>query len=152
VYGLVAPATGTHNIVVSFSGTGDIRVGAISLSGTKQSGQPDASNIKPGTSTSFSNSLTTNADNCWVTLWLFNSSANNAAGTGSTARGTTANPMFFDSNGPVHPAGSYTMAASWGGANTVNNGIMVSIAPAVTAVAFKSSITINQAVKRASYF
>lgn len=134
-FGKVAPATGAHNIVTSFTGSpSGVRVGAVSYSGTNQSSFPDASTTYTGTATSFSNSLTTVADNCWVVIWVWNESGNNVAGTGSTLRGTSANPAFLDSNAAVHPAGSYNMAVTWGGGSTGFAAIMLSIAPPSSAV------------------
>lgn len=134
IFGLVAPATGSNTISVSFTGAPTaLRDGAVSYSGCKQSGQADAS--KTGTATgvtSVTDSLTTVADNSWVTMWIFNDSANDVAGTGSTARGTANNPMFFDSNGPVHPAGSYSMSVSWAGSGGAGY-VMASIAPVAAA-------------------
>lgn len=133
VYGLLSPTTGTHDIVCTF-GFGiadDVRVSAVSYSGVSQTSLPDASTYDTITAGSFTDNLTTVADGSWVLLFPFNDNNPNIAGTGSTQRGTSANPSWFDSNGPISPAGSYTMGASASGA-TKFGWIILSIAPAST--------------------
>lgn len=109
-YQLVNPATGTHSITANLSSSVLCSSVAASYTGANQSGQPDNAN----TSSSGSMSITSVADNCWMVAAVQDNSVP-TAGTGSTLR--TSNGSFlaialFDSNAPIHPAGSNTMA--WG--------------------------------------
>lgn len=135
LYRLVNPATGSHNVVINCTNNHFLIAGAVSYTGAAQSGQPDNSNTGQSTSvTSYATSLTTVADNCWVVLWA---GANIiAAGAGCTSRAVDAafaSWRICDSNGVVHPAGSYSMTTTNGSA-TFGNHIMASIAPATGTV------------------
>lgn len=114
LYYLIAPATGAHTVAVTYSSS--IQTGgggAISLTGCKQSGQPDAHNgahawsSKPATV-----DVTTVADNCWVVDVL---GATGSPTCVNTQRWKITGAQYFwagaDTNSPKHPAGAQTM--SW---------------------------------------
>lgn len=132
---LIAPATGAHNVVVSASSSSYIESGAVSYTGAKQSGQPDATNKSSGTATNLALATTTVADNAWVLEWIVTTGASMTAGSNTTLRlsinGGVRNSDFYDTNGAVTPAGSRTLNV-----NFASNGyaaITASIAPAVSA-------------------
>jgi len=139
VYGLLAPDTGTNNIVASRSNDAfDIAIGASSYTGVKQTGLPDAQtdDYEAG-STTITTPITTVADNCWTFFGVSDGGSSAlAAGTGSTVITVISTDVgkIFDNqdNGAITPAGSYTMIVSSGSA-TDKGGILVSFAPAVAA-------------------
>lgn len=126
---LLGPATGANTIVVS--GTSDVIMAeAGSYTGVKQSSQPDATGTNTSFVTAVTVSLTTIADNCWVVAVFGNNGGTPTAGSGTTFRVTSANGIGFgDSNGVVHPAGSYSMTATQAG-SSADTGVAASLAPA----------------------
>jgi hypothetical protein len=120
VYYLIGPATGAHNVVISASSSHNLSGGAVSYTGALQSGQPDntTTNVEVSSSSkTLTTSLTTVADNCWTVLLegCYDASAGPTAGTGATRRifdGNFGAWGLFDSNGLIHPAGSYSMTTN----------------------------------------
>jgi hypothetical protein len=119
LYYLLGPATGAHNVVISCTSSHVLQGGAVSYTGVKQSGQPDATAINfevtPSAKT-LTTSVTTVADNCWTVLveGCFDA-ANPLAGAGSTRRtfdGVNGGWGLFDSNAPKTPAGSTSMTTT----------------------------------------
>jgi len=149
----IGPATGAHNIVVSFTTPPDTftSVGAASYTGAKQSGQPDQSGTSTSgasTVTSASKSITTVADNCWMV-----GVSCNGGGTTDTANGGTTLRLsvyqrtvvgyelyLMDTNGPLTPAGANSLGYTWSGGAARQNTIVASISPAagVAVTAFPS--------------
>lgn len=131
LYYLFAPSTGTNNVTVFNSDTPsgiNWLCDAVSYNGVSQVGL-DATNYVDGSSGSpATKSITTSTNNSWAVLYAANADASWAASTGSTARNTAATDQFFDSNGPITPAGSYSMSLTYGGVRTYFWG-QVSIAP-----------------------
>jgi hypothetical protein len=130
---LVAPATGTNNVVVSYSASTIILSNASSYTGANQSGQPDASTTHSGqvaANNNFTTTLTTIADNSWTILASReNSSASEVASTGSTQRVlNNGGTGIYDSNGAITPAGSYSMSVKVGQTADWMN-VMASFAP-----------------------
>ena len=132
---LIAPATGSNNVVVTTSTSGGfVGASATSYTGAKQSGQPDANTTNTVTGNSLTGTLTTIADNCWTVLAGEQNGATPTAGTGSTLRTTSQNPELFDSNGAITPAGSTSMTITGSSGNGMAL-VMASFAPAVSASA-----------------
>lgn len=116
LYGLLNPASGANNVVVSASASIFLLGVCSSYTGADTSGSmPDASNTNSvtGGPTTLTTSVTTVADNCWSVLAAYAVSASNmTAGTGSTERkeDTTFHRLtIYDSNAAITPAGSYSM-------------------------------------------
>jgi RHS repeat-associated protein len=105
-----APATSTHNIVVSASASCIRYAAAATYTGVKQSGMPDASGSGNPLNTSGLVSLlqaTTSASyNAWAVLIGVPSTAGTAtAGPGTTIRQQQSGEIYYaDSNGPVYGA------------------------------------------------
>jgi hypothetical protein len=105
-----APATSTHNIVVSASASCIRYAAAATYTGVKQSGMPDASGSGNPLSSSGSVSLfqaTTTANyNAWAVLIGVPSTAGAAtAGANTTIRQQQSGEIYYaDSNGPVYGA------------------------------------------------
>lgn len=131
-YYIVAPTTGTNNVVISATESTEIYATAQSYTGASQTGVPDGSN----TASAGTISITTTADNAWLAGGGRNvSSGGLTASTGTTQRASIAGIINTgDSGGAKTPAGSHSMAWTPDDANTKL--VMVSFAPAPeTAVA-----------------
>ena len=102
-----APATSTHNIVVSASASCIRYAAAATYTGVKQSGMPDASGSGNPLSSSGLVSLlqatTTSSYNAWAIMAGVPSTAGTAtAGAGTTIRQQQSGELYYaDSNGPV---------------------------------------------------
>lgn len=131
LYYLVAPSTGTNNIVVTVSASAFLGAGGVSYTGAKQSGQPDASTTNTGSGTSLTTSVTTVADNSWAILQAQNANDTITASTGSTLRSdhSFGFGVVFDSNGAKTPAGSTSM--TFNGSSGTQSAVMASFAPSV---------------------
>lgn len=138
VWYMFAPPAGNHTIVVSASTPSILNAIAVSYTGVRQSGFPDASGIgNPQFVTSsyhLGESVTTVADNSWVIMPFTKSGGSIPIGDSGTTVRLTANPYignisYADSNGPIHPAGAYSIGAT---APDLNNwaATFFSIAPA----------------------
>lgn len=136
IFALIAPAAGTHNVVVSQSATSASLIGSsVYYTGAKQATNPDNNNFKnqAGATTAMSVAVVTQNDNDWLVgyMWISN---NMTASSGTTARnGTNDTLRFFDSNGAKSPAGSYHLDVTYASsANT--NAQIISIAPVAATV------------------
>jgi hypothetical protein len=121
IYYLLGPATGAHNVVITCSSSHLIQGGAVSYTGVKASGQPDATttNFSSTVATTLTTSLTTANDNSWCVLIHggYDGGSAPTAGAGTTRRtfdGTDGGWGLFDSNGPVTPAGSKSLISNYG--------------------------------------
>jgi hypothetical protein len=136
LYYLVNPATGANNIVITSTFSGALQGSAISYTGAKQTGLPDAAITKQtsslGANTNYTTTLTTIADQAWTILVAKSSAGTVSASTGSTVRQSGSGNILADSNGAITPAGSTGMSlqstaiSNWGS-------VMASFAPAATA-------------------
>jgi hypothetical protein len=115
---LINPASGTHNLVVTYAGGPDYKVlGAISLQGVDQSNPIDAATHLEGTGTAVSTSITTVNDNAWIIDGLAvratTPTATMTAHTGRTERYNTAAGTALvgaaSTYGPISPAGATTV-------------------------------------------
>lgn len=136
IYGLLAPASGTHNIVVTITGTAGSRlyICGVSYSGVKQTGLPDAtaSQVQTINGVTTTMVITTVANNCWSVMYTMdNGGGTLSASVGATERATGGanSRKFFDSNGPITPLGIYSMTVN-DSANSKQTSTGVSFAPA----------------------
>lgn len=136
LFWLLNPASGANNVVISASSSTFLAGIAADYTGVKQSGQPDATTTQQGVGSinTLTTSITTVADNSWAILLedSFQSSNPPAASTGATRR--TFDAAFgviglFDSNGPIHPAGSYSMTTLRNAAINSIDHIVASFSP-----------------------
>lgn len=137
IYGLLAPATGANNVVITSTGT---FIGACSASytGVKQSGLPDAITHNTTTGTSLSTSLSSLSDNAWALALISGSGGATTVSTGQTVRVTDDDGVsIIDSNAVIHPAGSTTVTFTQALASRPMGCIMMYMAPVVTASAVK---------------
>lgn len=139
LFGLLNPATGTHNIIATYSGMSTGGLAGASYAGVKQSGFPDSSVIATNTlGTSRTVTTTVVASNSWLVGMFDSDNSPVVAGTNALARvriNTDAGTNTFgilDSNG-TNASGSASMQATYA-SNSNNVAIMVSIAPVASAV------------------
>lgn len=128
MYYLLAPNTGTHDYVISVSG-GAVTINAegLSLTGVKQSGQPDASATSVASATtSLATSVTTIADNCIVVATY----AVDSAGVTSITNATSVN-AFMGYSAIKTPAGGVTLTAN-SGSNNAWASVGASFSPSIT--------------------
>lgn len=128
---LVNPASGSNTFVHDSSGA---RHFLVSYSGVLQSGFPDSSATNNSTTNPKTLATTTVLDNSWIAAFAMDSQGSVAQSTGAT-RGTIGGfAIWFDSNAPKTPAGSYNSTASWtAGAGSNCAMLVVSFAPALAA-------------------
>lgn len=132
---LVNPATGTNNVVASKDdSSGWIDSISVSYTGASQTGQPDAYVVPAEeTTTSYSKSITTVADNCWIVWPLCTGSLTLTAGSNTTivqqaGWGGAHSTAFAAAHSDQTPAGSKTLAVT--SSNQVFASIMASFSPA----------------------
>ena len=128
-YYLANPATGSNTVTVSSSSGMGGYISAVSYTGTKQTGQPDASNTGGSASTtSLTTSVTTVDDNCWLVGYAYHNGTV-VAGTDTTLRGGSLNVLqAFDSNAAKTPAGSHSVNTTRSPADFAGH-VMMSISP-----------------------
>lgn len=130
---LTAPTTGSNTLSITRTATGSgYDIAGISYSGAKQTGQPDATSSTRDTATT---SVTTIADNCWVSIFIASNGFPVTASSGFTVRvnmlpsaGQSGRGIVGDT-GPKTPAGSVSMTSA--GASNYGT-VMVSFSPAVS--------------------
>lgn len=122
---MVAPDTGTFNVVVTLDASASLQSGAISLTGVHQTNALDANNTASGTSTTPSVNVTTVANHTWVVDCVGESGGLTtiAVGANQTSRWereVTTGSGGGSTEGPVAPPGATTMSwtigasAAWG--------------------------------------
>ena len=125
LFRLLSPASGANNVVVTLGGGGSdgyLIAVAADYTGVGASGQPDATatHLTSGTVSSGTCSVTTVTNNDWAIMAHASYAGGSpiTAGSGATLRiaGTAFQDIaIFDSNGPITPAGSYSMTGNAGG-------------------------------------
>lgn len=134
IYGMVGPATGTNNVVVTRSGTtGRITSGSVSYNGVSQSGLPDATNTNNANDAI---TVTTVANNAAAVLLGDSSNGGMTNGTNTTTLDNSFGGgqwAFYESvTLTISPAGAYSMTAASGGGT--RSRLVVSFAPALSTV------------------
>ncbi len=135
-YYLIAPTSGTHNVVVTLgTGTNVIAVANASYTGAQQSGVPEAAATTStgGGAGTMSTSTTTVAANAWA-IACFGGSAN-AAITATTGTADAEGHAAFVqsaviSNGPVASPGATTLAVDFHAGTSFGTAVAFSFAPA----------------------
>lgn len=110
LYYLANPATGSNNVVISFSGTCTADFGIASYSGVATSSILDGTVGVFGSGNPVTETITTTVDNCWMVAFS-GLQRGSTASTNSTQRsGVSGGGNLFDSNGAITPAGSFSMS------------------------------------------
>lgn len=134
---LVAPTTGTNNIIATLGTATKVASGATSYTGAAQSGQPDSFTATfNDATTSFTVSTTVVASNCWLVgatrMQDGLAEPTTAGGVTRTEAPTTGagqKTVLSDSNGTV---GTGSQSITWGQGSADNiSGVVASIAPYV---------------------
>lgn len=136
---LIAPSTGTNNVVISLDSSGNLTGGAISFTGAKQSGQPDAQSTggdPTNTVTTYSPSVTSVADNSFAVCALVCASGSSLTAGSNTTIGsqpevTQYGSAFIYSTSAKTPAGTFTLNVTSSAQVIVS--VMASFSPSVTA-------------------
>lgn len=132
---LIAPATGTNNIVATLGTATGVAGGAVSYTGTRQYAQPDSSTATfNDATTSFAVSTTVVASDCWLvggTRMQDGLAEPTTAGgitlTEAPTTGAGQKTTLSDSNGTV---GTGSQSITWGQSAADNiSGVVASIAP-----------------------
>ncbi len=127
---LIAPDTGTHNVVISATpASGGVGATvATSYTGVNQT-QPETMLVTSGTNTSQTQTIPTKSYGAWL-VGAMHVDASPSAGSGTTSRGD----RFYDSNGVKSEpsSSSYSLALTWAGSEGWSY-ITCSIAPADSA-------------------
>lgn len=152
VYAVLAPASGAHNWIITASATVG-RVQIVTYSGVNQSTTLDAVTKGQASQNTFSQSVTSVANNCWVVLYTSQDAGNDGTLTNCTMRQESSTAVCVsDSNVALSP-GSHSMSIAQDTGGNVNwMYIMMSIAPPATPPFSKSSIQVSQGVKRSAYY
>lgn len=134
IYTLIAPATGTHDIVFTvpspIGGSKQMTMQGSSYTGTNQTAIDSASSTVAATSSPFVLTTTVVAANCWITgaCGSADGDMNATPGSGTTYHGAqVGNMQAGDSNGTVG-TGSQSLNFGHTNANEIS-GSIVSIAP-----------------------
>jgi hypothetical protein len=129
MYGLLNPATGANNVVISFSSSSATYAQSSSYTGVKQTGLPDNVTTQANASASSSTTtLTPVASGCWLVMGSRTGGITVTAGAGTTMRQTTAanGQNLCDSNGTV--SGSSSLVQNYSPSST-SGCVMISMAP-----------------------
>ncbi len=121
LYGLLNPASGSNNVVISFNTTTTVVAEAASYTGVKQSANfsnKTVANVTAGTS--ITGTLTVAVNNSWLAAFVRNNTSNNVAGANTTIR-TTANSRSMIDTNSAQATGSRSMTVTY----TVGNACML---------------------------
>jgi hypothetical protein len=141
VYYIVAPAAGSHDLVVNYRSSSGTTIGYECFTGVNQTTPIDTHNIDNTSSypTSDVNSITTQNSNEWLTgVWFSesdNSSWTGSAGTTDRVYWDAPGPyhiiVFSDSNGAKSSPGTYGLGWQTSGSGSLYQSIVVGINPAI---------------------
>lgn len=152
VYELINPASGTHNIVVTWSGGGNSNTGAVCYSGVEQVAATIFATASTNSSGDLTASVTTTVNNSWVFVW--GSARSSPDPTAKTATinsyDAAASYDFIGDTGVITPAGSVTAGCNF--INTDGNTvILVVLAPATSGIAFDAASNSGEQLAQSSY-
>lgn len=141
LYRLIAPASGTNNIVVSASTSTHLETFAASYTGVNQTAQPEVAAEQSGTANPYTMSLTTLTAGSW-TAGFVNASVGLVDGTGFTTRTSDTTPVFTaslgDSASAISAPGLATLLVN--GAGGLKQSQMVAFAPATSGAGGSATI------------
>ncbi len=144
---LIAPATWSNTITTTTSAAANQIAKSVSYTWVQQSSQPDAFTVNwPTTTTSFTQSVTTVANNCWLiaaSAWM--SWLTITAGANTTIRNvmelSLAWSFILDSNSAQTPAGSKSMNVT--SSSQQFTWVMASFSPATASVQTNPTFILN---------
>jgi hypothetical protein len=129
---LVAPATGSHDVVVSSTVSGALRAAASTYTGVDQTTPEDATPADAaGNSSGRSMGLTTVTDDAWLVVMAgCQSSRDIAAGTGATLRSASGQDYAAMDSGALGSAGAHAISYALTGGSGEENGVVTALRPA----------------------
>jgi hypothetical protein len=127
VWYLNAPATGTNNLVITFSSTAPVNFNIYSYYNVSQSGQPEASVVNSGNTTTVNSVLTPLTNGALV----FGCASASLSGTAFTNNTKTNSNLWSGDSGPVYPQSQQTGTATTSGNGSI---ILIALAPVGTSV------------------
>ncbi len=136
LYYLLAPTTGTNNVVITYTGNGSCLSYSESYTGVKQSNQPDNhAAIESASTASFTQLLTVNTINSWI-IWAIYPTSDLTMTAGANTLIRQAEYVHFgaglaDTN-VMQSSGSQSMNVT--SSAQVFEGIIASFSPAVTII------------------
>lgn len=124
IYAIIGPVIGSQSIVITSSSTHFLLAISVSYTGVDQTSNPidQTSNHGPQSPANLTTALVTTIDNSWILLLAeglpTNPPTTGDANTTIRKENTTYhNFLVADSNGVIHPAGSYSMTTTYPGGN-----------------------------------
>lgn len=133
---LIAPDTGTNNVVITLSGSAGIEGASGSYTGTDQTDPIDATRTEVAgveNTTSYSEAITSTVDNTWAVWCTRNySGVVVSSGTNTALREQVLvnfGVLFADSNAAITPAGSRTLNLTSSTASNWFSDLLVTIIP-----------------------
>lgn len=146
VYELVNPDEVTGNVVITLSSAAGKRSCSLSHTGAKQTSQPDVVGTgTQATSTSFTDSVTTTEDQCWILFFSSNDQGTTLDGTNYTHRTSSAGHNAGD-GGPFATGATSQTANCGSSANW--SGIQIGIKPAAAAAGVRPAMRMMMGVGR----
>jgi len=144
LYYILNPTAGANNLVFNLSASKRLEIAVVSLSGVKQSAQPDASGSNTASSTDANVTITTVAGNSWGVMLASDNGAGGAFtdGTNGTVRASVSDRSGVYTTGPKTPAGSLTMHGTLGSSGTWF-ALAASFSPATATFNYATTGTFN---------
>lgn len=136
LYYLVNPATGTNTISITVSTSSTVHAGFASYTGvdlTSPIDGTDTASLTEGAGSTIVETIVSTANNCWMCAFSGLQRASTAS-TNSTERGgVSGGGKYYDSNGAITPAGSFSMTQNIA-SNGPATGVAFTFKPATSAI------------------
>lgn len=150
---LIAPATGSNNVVVTMASSTFIRSTAASYTGVNQTTLVDGVNTGSSlTGTTPSINVTSTVADTWGVAAIRNDSGNISSGTNLSPRGAANSIAYADSNGSLGTAGTETLGVTTVGGNTWILGLLMRPATSAGPTTVKTWDGVTQSTGVKTYF
>lgn len=137
---LNAPATGTNNLIINFSGSRTVVWNMYSYYNVSQSGQPEVHATNTGGAGSASVSATPLTNGALVVGAIFGPTASGSVFTNNKLTNATNANLISGDSGGIYPQSSQTLTSSGGGGNVAANVLILApVATTLTPRAYPTS-------------